>query len=82
LFDESSGLAQFTQENPDFGGAAAGTSTREPHLTQNLATAGSSQAQLGQNIGDQSPLKDVRSVILDSSSQKRYRYLTFQWLSV
>ncbi len=57
MSDESSGLAQFTQENPDIRGGVAGTSTREPHLTQNFATAGSSQAQLGQNIGEQSPLR-------------------------
>jgi hypothetical protein len=47
------------------GGCGVEASTRDPHFTQNLATAGSSHAQFGQNIAESSP--DVRSVILETS---------------
>ena len=50
------------------GGSGVGASMRAPHFTQNLATAGSSHAQFGQNIAESSP--DVGSVILESAIQK------------
>jgi hypothetical protein len=47
---------QFTQNNPGTGSLAAVDGVRKPHLTQNFATAGSSQAHLGQNIVDEREL--------------------------